>query len=298
MPDRPRFVLFTHRVSQITKSHIGARSPVAAIAASATAVVLAALVAGCGGSQPSGALPSFKASPAASSPTPRPVTMAELTHLPQATTYGHLNGAPTDPQPFATGGSGLVVHPREPWVVYASPGGPPVAVLPSTEMGSPTWVPVVQTQPGWDMVLLPSRPDRSAGWVATQNGALETAHTPYLVRVNTAAHRLTLLKDGSSLGSWPVAVGAPGTPTPDGRTFVLASLVPAQPTYSWLILPTGAHSNSLETYGGGPGTVGLHTWPDSSVFGHAVSHGCVRVPAAGLRMLSHVPLGSLVLITS
>jgi lipoprotein-anchoring transpeptidase ErfK/SrfK len=297
MPDRLRFVLLTRRIGSITVSKVAGRSSLGAVAASATAVVLAALVAGCGGSQPSSAPPSFAASPAASFPTPRPVTAAELTQLPQATTYGHLKGAATDPQPFAAG-SGLVVHPREPWVVYASPGGPPVAVLPSTEMGSPTWVPVVQSQQGWDMVLLPSRPDRSVGWVPTENGALETAHSPYQIRVNTTARRITLLKDGSSLGSWPVAVGAPGTPTPPGRTFVLASLVPAQPTYSWLILPTGTHSNSLETYGGGPGTVGLHTWPDSSVFGHAVSHGCVRVPAAGLRMLSHVPLGSLVMITS
>jgi hypothetical protein len=33
------------------------------------------------------------------------------------------------------------------------------------------------------------------------------------------------------------------------------------------------------------------------VFGHAVSNGCVRVPAAALRVLSGVPLGTLVLIT-
>ena len=293
MRDRLRSTLRTYRNRRITCRWAAVSFPVAATAA---AVAAAALVSGCGGGQPVSSPPTFTKSPAATGATPRPVTAAQLTHLPQATTYSHLIGAATDPQPFATG-SGLVVHPREPWVVYSSPGGPPEAVLPPTEMGSPTWVPVVRSQPGWDMVLLPSRPDRSAGWVPTENGALETAHSPYLIQVNTAARRLTLRKDGASVGSWHVAVGAAGTPTPPGRTFVLASLVPAQPTYSWLILPTGAHSNSLETYGGGPGTVGLHTWPDPSVFGHAVSHGCVRLPAAGLKMLSRVPLGSLVLIT-
>ena len=294
MRARLRLAVLAHRNRPITWRRAAVSFPVAA---SAAAVALAALVSGCGRGQPVGSPPTFTKSPAATSATPRPVTAAELTHLPQATTYRHLTGAATDPEPFAAG-SGLVVHPREPWVVYSSPGGPPEAVLPSTEMSSPTWVPVVQSQPGWDMVLLPSRPDRSAGWVSTDNGALETAHTPYLVQVSTGTRRLTLRKNGASLGTWHVAVGAPGTPPPPGRTFVLASLVPAQPTYSWLILPTGAHSNSLETYGGGPGTVGLHTWPDPSVFGHAVSHGCVRVPAAGLKMLSHVPLGSLVMITS
>ena len=89
----------------------------------------------------------------------------------------------------------------------------------------------------------------------------------------------------------------PGTPTPIGRTFLLALLAPPHPTYSPLILPLGFHSNTLDTYGGGPGTVGVHGWPDPSVFGRAVSHGCVRVPAAVLHVLSEVPIGSLVLIT-
>jgi lipoprotein-anchoring transpeptidase ErfK/SrfK len=74
-------------------------------------------------------------------------------------------------------------------------------------------------------------------------------------------------------------------------------MAPALPTYSPLILPLGLHSNTLDTFGGGPGTVGLHGWPDPAVFGHAVSHGCVRVPADALRVLSRVPLGSPVMIT-
>jgi len=94
-----------------------------------------------------------------------------------------------------------------------------------------------------------------------------------------------------------VAEGAPGTPTPAGRTFILASLIPKPVTYSPLILPLGTHSDTLTTFGGGPGTVGLHGWPDPSVFGHAVSHGCVRIPPAALRALSMVPLGSPVMIT-
>ena len=77
-------------------------------------------------------------------------------------------------------------------------------------------------------------------------------------------------------------MGAPGTPTPTGRTFLLAAVAPRHPTYSPLILPLGMHSHTLSTFGGGPGTVGLHGWPDPSVFGHAVSHGCVRVPPAAL----------------
>ena len=191
-----------------------------------------------------------------------------------------------------------MIHPSTSRVIYSRPGGPAVAVLPVTELGSPTWVPVVQSQPSWDRILLPTRPNRSTGWIYLGGGGLQTAYTPYQVDVNLATYRLTILDAGHSLGTWTVAEGAPGTRTPTGRTFVLASLVPLQPTYTPLILPLGTHSDTLSTYGGGPGTVGLHGWPDAAVFGHAASHGCVRVPPAALRALSRIPLGSPVMITS
>jgi L,D-transpeptidase catalytic domain len=224
------------------------------------------------------------------------VPATQIARLPMATTNGTTPKAPQDPAPFGAE-TGTVLHPATTRIIFARPGGPAVAVLPATELGSQTWVPVVQSQPGWDRILLPSRPDRSTGWIYLGGGGLQTAHTPYQVNVNLADYRLTLLDAGRILGTWTVAEGSPGTPTPRGRTFVLASLVPLQPTYSPLILPLGTHSNTLTTYGGGPGTVGLHGWPDPSVFGHAVSHGCVRVPAAALQALSLVPLGSPVVIT-
>jgi hypothetical protein len=215
--------------------------------------------------------------------------------LPAATTYGTTPAAPQDPAPFKSE-TGTVIHPTTSRVIYSRPGGPAVAVLPVTELGSPTWVPVVQSQSSWDRILLPTRPNRSTGWIYLGGGGLQTAYTPYQVDINLAAYRLTILDAGHSLGTWTVAEGAPGTRTPTGRTFVLASLVPLQPTYTPLILPLGTHSDTLTTFGGGPGTVGLHGWPDPAVFGHAVSHGCVRVPAAALRALSRVPLGSAVMI--
>jgi lipoprotein-anchoring transpeptidase ErfK/SrfK len=231
---------------------------------------------------------------------PAGVSAAELARLPRATTYTNIPAAPRDPAPFALT-SGLVVHPLAPLVVYAGPGKPPVAVLPTAELGGPTWVPVVQSSPGWERVLLPSRPNRATGWIytAAAGGAqLDTRRTAYLVRVEVSARTLSVYDAGRPLGTWTVAVGAPGTPTPTGRTFLLGLLAPAHPTYSPLILPLGFHSGTLESYGGGPGTVGVHGWPDPSVFGRAVSHGCVRAPAAALHILSLVPLGSLVLITS
>jgi lipoprotein-anchoring transpeptidase ErfK/SrfK len=75
-------------------------------------------------------------------------------------------------------------------------------------------------------------------------------------------------------------------------------MAPAKPTFSPLILPVGAHSDTLDSYGGGPGTVAFHGWPSKSVFGQAVTHGCVRVPADALKRLSKIPLGTPVFITN
>ncbi|WP_433475942.1 L,D-transpeptidase [Spirillospora sp. CA-142024] len=215
--------------------------------------------------------------------------------VPEATTYGTVSGAPKDATPSGAT-DGLVAHPTSPAPVLDRPGGRRVATLPTTELGGPTWVPVVETSGGWRRVLLPSRPNKASGWVS--GAGLKTAHTPYTVRVDLARRRLTLEKSARRVGRWNVAVGGAKTPTPPGRTFVMANLAPAKKTPSPIVLPLGTHSATLDTFGGGPGTVALHGWPDTSVFGKAVTHGCVRVPADALKALSRVPLGSLVFITA
>lgn len=275
-----------HRRRDLPRGRTTGRAAAAAFAVTAVAV----LATGCGTATPPHAAPPVPVQPAR-------VSSTQLARLPAATTYGTTPAAPRDPAPFAPE-TGIVLHPAAARVVYTRPGGPPSARLPATEVGSPTWVPVVQSEPGWDRVLLPSRPNRSTGWIYLGGGGLQTAVTHYRVQISLSAHRLTLLDSGRRLGSWTVGDGTAGTPTPAGRTFLLASLAPAHPTYSPLILPLGTHSDTLSTFGGGPGTVGLHGWPDPAVFGHSVSHGCVRVPSAALRALSKVPLGSPVMITS
>lgn len=249
----------------------------------ALAAATAMLVTGCGGKSPDHS--------ASSSSTPG------LGKLPQATTFTTLKGVPKDTDPAATS-DGTVVHPLKSLPVSATAGGTPVAVLPSNELGGPTWVPVVQSKPGWQRILLPSRPNDSTGWIPTGAGNLQTAHSSYVLRVKTSTRKLTLSKSGSTIGTWTVAVGAPKTPTPVGRTFLLALIAPTKPTYSPLILPVGAHSDTLDSYGGGPGTVAFHGWPSKSVFGQAITHGCVRVPADALKRLSKLPLGTPVYVTN
>ena len=215
-----------------------------------------------------------------------------LGRLTASTTETTLRQAPADPAPMkATDGE--VVHPLRPLPLYAKPGGRPFGTIGPHQMGE-TWLPVVDRRGGWSRVLLPSRPNGSTGWVRTDQ--VERRTSPYLVRVHLASRTLELFHEGTDVGSWTVATGRPETPTPTGRTFLLGSITDENQSFSPVILPLGAHSDTLDTYGGGPGTVAIHGWPDSGVFGTAASHGCIRVPDDALDRLTRVPLGTLVIV--
>lgn len=235
--------------------------------------------------------------------TPAGVAASPVTHaagasvtataLPQATTFTKLTGLPQDTDPYGKL-SGIVVHPARAAAVYAMPGGKPVATLPAKQLGSQTWVPVVEARKGWYRVLLPSKPNHVTGWIKAKG--LKKARSHYRAIVKLSTRQLIVMKASKKLGTWTVAVGGPETPTPAGRTFLLALMSPKEKTYSPLILPLGTHSQTLDTFGGGPGTVAFHGWPDRKVFGKAVTHGCIRVPARALKVLAGLPLGTPVLI--
>lgn len=219
------------------------------------------------------------------------IPAAVLQSLPEATTDTTVAAAPLDPDQHA-GTDGAVVHNQTALPVFAHPGGPPIARLPATQAGSPTWLPVIDRRPGWFQVLLPSRPNHATGWL--QAAAMQVARSPYQIRVSVHQTKLQLHRDGVLVGQWTVAVGAPATPTPTGRTFLLASVIDDSQRMSPLILPLGTHSPTLTTYHGGPATTAIHSWPSSDVYGKHVSNGCVRVPLDALHALAAVPLGTLV----
>ena len=255
-------------------------------------VVAAILTAFAHRDQPSSAPNKLATPPSIVAPIPvPPVTAEQLRRLPETTTDTTIAAAPTDERPDATPTSGVVAHNGRASPVFTAPGGSPFARLPVRQLGNDTWLPVIAEQPGWVRVLLPSRPNGSTGWLAASQ--LTLAHTPYDIRVDLSAARLHLLRHGRSVGEWTVSVGTSRTPTPTGRTFLLAAITDRRQPFSPVILPLGSHSTTLDTYAGGPGTVGIHTWP-RKLDGRPASHGCIRVPPVALRALAAVPLGSLV----
>lgn len=249
----------------------------------------------------SAASPSPSASPAPK-PTPaavrpQPVSQQALARLPQATTFGRIENASADPAPTQPT-NGAVVHPSRTVPIYLSPGGPAIGALPTTQIGQPTWFPIIRRTPGWVQVPLPSKPNGRTGWLWTGDGSLTEAHTSYLIRVSLAGYKLSLYDNGRLVGSWTAGFGMDVDPTPTGRAFLLSSITDPEQTYSPVIIPLSVHSPTLDTFGGGPGTVAIHTWPDPSVFGTKSSNGCIRIPASGLSLIERVPLGTVVLISS
>jgi lipoprotein-anchoring transpeptidase ErfK/SrfK len=225
-------------------------------------------------------------------PAPAPAAAVDPATLPESTTYTALAGTAPDPAPDRAT-DGRVAHPVRETLVHDAPGGTPIARMPVTQIGD-TWLPVLEQQGDWVRVLLPSRPSSSTGWLSVAD--LDVKTTPYRIEVHLGARTLQLFEDGTQLAQWTVGIGKPSAPTPTGRTFLLGAFSDDAQRYSPVILPLGTHSPTHDTFGGGPGTVAIHTWPTADVFGEATSDGCIRVPADALRQLTTVPLGTLVTI--
>jgi len=215
-----------------------------------------------------------------------------LSALVESTTHTRLDRAPIDRHPQRAT-QGWVVRPEKMIRLFDAPRGQAFGKVGPKQIG-PTWLPVIAQRGGWTKVLLPSKPNGSTGWL--RSAYLHRTYTPYLIRVHLGTMRLELFSEGREVGSWTVGIGQPSSPTPTGRTFILGSIVDPNQTYSPIILPLGTHSATLDSFGGGPGTVAIHTWPTTDVLGTASSNGCIRIPQDALDRLIQVPLGTLVLV--
>jgi lipoprotein-anchoring transpeptidase ErfK/SrfK len=141
----------------------------------------------------------------------------------------------------------------------------------------------------WVRVRLPRRPNDAAAWIRTNRVVL--SRTRWRVEVDVSERTVTVLRAGRVRHRFRAVVGAPATPTPRGR-FAVAEIV-RQPDPdgflgAWALHLT-AHSDVLDNYGGGPGTVAIHGRGGASFLdplGSARSHGCVRISNAQVRYLA------------
>jgi lipoprotein-anchoring transpeptidase ErfK/SrfK len=141
----------------------------------------------------------------------------------------------------------------------------------------------------WVKVLLPVRPNRTSGWIPRHRVVL--SRTPYWVELRLRSRVMTVHRDGRRVRRLRAVVGAPATPTPRGLTAIYERN--AQPSASgflgpW-VLSLASFSNVLESFGGGPGRVGIHGRGGASLLdplGSARSHGCIRISNRHVRWLA------------
>lgn len=144
----------------------------------------------------------------------------------------------------------------------------------------------------WYDVWLPIRPNESRGWV--RGGSVVIHTTTARIVVSLGRRRLYVYRHGRLLGTFAVAVGRAGLPTPRGIFYVAEKLRPATlgGPYGALALGLSAFQPKLPNWPQG-GPVAIHGTDQSSLIGRAVSHGCVRMRNADvLKVGAWVPIGS------
>jgi hypothetical protein len=146
-----------------------------------------------------------------------------------------------------------------------------------------------RTQSGrcWVEVRLPWRPNDAIGWVDTSRVILRP--TTWRIVVSTAERSLSVYHRGSLVRRIQVVVGAPSTPTPVGLFSIIGAWASRPSAFlgSW-ILPLTAHSDTLQQFEGGDGTVGIHGRGGASLvdpLGSARSHGCIRIDNSSIDWL-------------
>ena len=150
---------------------------------------------------------------------------------------------------------------------------------------------IVGRRKGWVRVQLPSRPNRSTGWLRRRDVVLTT--TPYRLIIDRARHRLSVINRNRLTLRVPIAVGTSLTPTPRGRYYVTDLIRSRDPFYGPYALGLSAHSTVLTSYAGGNGQLGIHGTNQPWSIGRDVSHGCIRVRNRFIRRLARaVPIGT------
>ena len=139
------------------------------------------------------------------------------------------------------------------------------------------------------------------------SASIQSAEEATSIHLDLRQRRISVIRNGQSIGRWPVAIGDPKTPTPTGVFRVETKLVNPQyeSTKSGRVHPvTGLKSPLGHRWIGflqqGPDQFGIHgtPWPHWVKIRAAVSNGCVRMLNAHVQKLYElVEVGTPVRIT-
>lgn len=134
-----------------------------------------------------------------------------------------------------------------------------------------------------------------------------TSSYPTYITVSKASYTLTLWKDLKVASTYPVAVGSPEFPTPNGLFSIQSMQVDPPwnvPNSEWAgdlagtTIPGGSPENPLVArWMGVSGSVGIHGTSSTSSLGSSASHGCIRMsPTDVIALYDQVDVGTPVYI--
>ncbi|MHB1488592.1 MAG: L,D-transpeptidase [Acidimicrobiales bacterium] len=207
---------------------------------------------------------------------------------------GRIAPVPPPPPP-GLALNGWIITARGPLATYSSPGSAVAKTLPAANpFSNPTTLAVVGVPQGdWAQVVLPQRPNDSTAWVHTPDATV--SWTPYRIDVSRANRRLTVSDAGRVVFTTPVSVGTNRDPTPAGQTFLyeLIKLPTSTGPYGPWIFGLAFYSNAIQYWSGLIAQIGIHGNDEPGGIGHAVSHGCIRLPNTAITTLvGMLPLGT------
>jgi len=197
-------------------------------------------------------------------------------------------------------GDGLVAHAIDAIDVFASPGEaePELTLEPTTILGTTTVLGVIGGPvDGWLEVMLPIRPNGSTGWVRSDDVRTYIADSELII--DLSERTLVYVVDGTEVLRTDVGIGSRHNPTPVGRFFVTDSVTLSDPGSPWgpHALGLSARSDTITSFNGGDGIIGIHGTNNPSSIGGNVSLGCVRLPNEMITALHRiVPVGTRVTI--
>lgn len=150
------------------------------------------------------------------------------------------------------------------------------------------------SRPGWLNVLLPIRPNGASGWVKASDVTLGTSD--YEIKIELAAHKLTLYRSGQPILESGTVNGKEKTPTPPGKFYITDPVdLRDRPNLGYGVYALGisGYSDVLTSFKGGPGQLAVHGTPNNSEIGKDISNGCIRVPNDVILQLAvQAPLGT------
>jgi lipoprotein-anchoring transpeptidase ErfK/SrfK len=181
---------------------------------------------------------------------------------------------------------------------FATPrSNTPKLTVPKKWHHQTTMMPVTAAAKGRVKVRLARRPDGSQAWLRLR--AVKITVITYDLVLDLSERRLYEFKGGRQVGSYPVGVGLPQTPTPTGHYFIAFHATPNGPGYGAVMLETSAHSKVFRTFEGGNDAIIAIHGPITSASdarigknGTRISNGCIRMHDRQLEKVMWVPDGT------